>query len=102
MKLFFFLILFAHCTCSVRSQSDWAAIPGAPVTYRIDDISFVHDTVAYLVADSFLTPPRLFKSVDRGQTWIQLGPSPVMARSIEFITEQTGFIGTIYNAAGGR
>jgi photosystem II stability/assembly factor-like uncharacterized protein len=83
-----------------QAQSAWAAIPGAPSTYRIEDIAFVQDTIAYLVADSVFTSPRIFKSIDRGQSWLLVGNSPVMARSIEFINEQTGFIGTVYNPGG--
>jgi photosystem II stability/assembly factor-like uncharacterized protein len=95
-------ILLLPCATFAQAQSAWAVIPGAPQTYRIDDISFVQDTIAYLVSDPFPTGPRLHKSIDRGQTWTLVGVSPVMARSIEFIDEQTGFIGTIFNAAGGR
>lgn len=102
MKTIFTIFSFfiIPITSFSQSQSAWAAVPNAPYTYRIEDIAIVQDTIAYLVADSVFTSPRMFKSVDRGQTWSQLGLSPVLARSIEFINEQTGFIGSIYNPAG--
>lgn len=99
--LLFMLLLVA---LNAPAQSGWYVVPGAPVTYRFEDVSFIGNTG--WVADNndtVVVGIIIYKTTDGGNTWnkcdtIITGSNFGMARSVEFINDSIGFIGTIANA----
>ena len=83
---------------SVYAQSSWRFAENAPMATRIDDIYFTNDLTAFIGLDG-----KVYKTEDGGDNWAQIGslPNDAYVRSIEFINDSTGFIGTIYDAVGG-
>lgn len=76
------------------AQKSWYPIPGAPAETRIEDISFISDSTGFLEAND-----TIYKTVDAGSTWTVSGTFfPGYVRSIEFINDTLGFIGTLLQA----
>ena len=80
------------------SQGSWRTAANAPKFNRIDDISFTNDSTAFMGQDG-----KVYRSVDGGDNWTQIGslPNNAYIRSIEFLDDSIGYIGTIYDAVGG-
>ncbi len=81
------------------AQNSWRFADDAPTATRFDDIYFTNDSTAFIGQDG-----EIYKSIDRGETWQEIGELPHNAyiRSIEFIDDNVGFIGTIFDDVGGK
>lgn len=79
-------------------QGSWRTAANAPKFNRIDDICFTNDSTAFMGQDG-----KVYRSVDGGDNWTQIGslPNNAYIRSIEFLDDSIGYIGTIYDAVGG-
>ncbi len=90
------LIVALYLSFSIigNSQGTWNAIPNAPMgSFRIDDITFVNDSVGFVGFNS-----RIHKTSDKGNTWNQIALLDSMqnyVRSIEFINDSVGFAGLL-------
>lgn len=100
-NLYFFCFIFLAVVCSPErssAQPAWRPASSAPSFNRIDDISFTNDSTAYLGQDGLI-----YRSTDGGDNWRKIGvlPNDAYVRSIEFISDSVGFIGTIFDKIGG-
>ncbi|MCO6462825.1 MAG: T9SS type A sorting domain-containing protein [Saprospiraceae bacterium] len=95
LKKIFLLITIVSLstTYTITAQLSWRLAKSAPTFVRIDDISFINDSTAFIGQDGII-----FKSTDYGNKWNQIGALPNYGyiRSIEFISDSVGFIGTIF------
>ncbi|HMY85101.1 MAG: hypothetical protein KDC31_06790 [Saprospiraceae bacterium] len=83
---------------TIFGQGSWRKANDAPVFNRIDDIAFINDSVALMGQDG-----KIYRSDDGGDNWILIGnlPHKAYVRSIEFLNDSTGFIGTIFDTKNG-
>lgn len=85
------LLLFILFTTSLNAQNSWRIIPNAPWDVRIEDVSFINATTGFLEASD-----SIYRTNDGGNTWVGVGAFPPgYVRSIEFINDSVGFIGTL-------
>jgi len=78
-------------TSSLFSQLTWLPVSNAPEEIRIEDISFINDTIGFLEAND-----TIYTTTDAGLTWSMTGVfPPAYVRSIEFLNDSVGFIGTL-------
>lgn len=99
MKSFVLLIISCLFVLDLNAQSTWRLATDAPSSTRFDDIYFTNDSTAFIGQDG-----DIHRSTDSGETWQKIGqlPNDAYIRSIEFINENVGFIGTIFDNAGGK
>jgi photosystem II stability/assembly factor-like uncharacterized protein len=85
------LLLFILFTTSLNAQNSWRIVPNAPWDVRIEDVSFINATAGFLEASD-----SIYRTNDGGNTWVGVGAFPPgYVRSIEFINDSVGFIGTL-------
>lgn len=89
------LLLFSATACF--AQGNWTAVAGSPSSTlgRFDDVSFINDTVGWTGQDG-----TIYKTIDGGNTWTPtctFQPGAYI-RSIEFINDTLGFVGTLPDA----
>jgi photosystem II stability/assembly factor-like uncharacterized protein len=85
------LLLFILFSTSLNAQNSWRIVPNAPWDLRIEDVSFINATTGFLEASD-----SIYKTNDGGNTWFGVGAFPPgYVRSIEFINDSVGFIGTL-------
>ena len=90
-KISLLTLIIALATSSVFAQLTWLPVPNAPNEVRIEDISFINNTSGFLEAND-----TIYKTTDAGLTWSMTGSfPPAYVRSIEFINDSVGFIGTL-------
>ena len=94
LRAFLFLLLVST---KIFAQVSWYIVPGTPTNnWRFDDISFCNDSVGWTGQDGII-----YKTTDRGNTWNVTDTFEVGAyiRSIEFINDSVGFVGTLAGAS---
>ncbi|MBK7966230.1 MAG: T9SS type A sorting domain-containing protein [Bacteroidetes bacterium] len=90
-KIFLLLLVGMFFTNSLYSQLTWLPVNNAPTELRIEDVSFINDTTGFLEAND-----TIYKTTNAGLTWNMSGTFPAAyVRSIEFINDSVGFIGTL-------
>src|SRR5690606_31322252 len=93
MKNIITLIGFCAFTIITIAQPTWKALDNAPNSIgRIDDIFFLNEDLGWAACG----PSGLvFKTTDGGESWEQQLELFSYLRNIEFIDENTGFLGTL-------
>lgn len=89
-------LLIGICLCvlgTAWSQSTWYEI-STPTTNKLKAIDFVNSSVGYIVGDS----TTILKTIDGGETWIELNHSGISTNTwsqdlvdVDFVTELVGF-----------
>ncbi len=102
MKKHSFVIIIALFSFSLTSKAQWEEMT-TPAVY-FEDISVVSQDICYAISYWATTP--IIKTLDGGNTWdtIQVkNESNQMTThySIQFLTEDTGFVGGMYQVDGG-
>lgn len=96
-----YTICFVALFSGVAAQSVWEIlpVPNTGTFGRYDDICFVNDSVGYAIGSVKQSgqPPRSFvyKTVDSGYTWAAVDSFAYYLRTIRFVNEQLGFLGTL-------
>jgi photosystem II stability/assembly factor-like uncharacterized protein len=82
------LLYILISTIAVNSQEpSWRVLPGLPGIY--DDVYFINPLTGWTASN------KVFKTTNGGYNWLQTDSLPEYARSIGFLDEQNGFIGTL-------
>lgn len=102
MKKFHYLIFLFSITLSAQLQ--WRPLPSMLTNsnnQRFDDIFFLNDNVGWAANGAYAA---IYKTVDGGLNWeLQLSefsatlPGSHYFRSVEFLNENIGFVGTLNN-----
>jgi photosystem II stability/assembly factor-like uncharacterized protein len=101
MKKYYFLILL--CSLSVSAQLQWRQMnmPVNEDNQRFDDIFFLDENLGWAANGAYAA---IYKTTDGGQTWVsqltegsELLPGDRYFRSVEFLNENVGFVGTLSN-----
>lgn len=75
-----------------RAAPQWWALPGAPLTSRIDDLHFVDPLTGWIATGD----GAIYRTGDGGATWTgQFNDPTLYFRSIRFADSQRGFAGTL-------
>ena len=90
------IVLLLICT-GFAQQPQWRELPDAPFesTSRFEDCFFINDSTGWIIH----IDGRVYKTSDGGQSWAMIysrEPNDVNFRCINFISEETGFIGDIF------
>lgn len=95
MKVRTLIILLICANINLNAQTyGWYTVPGAPVSGRFEDISFINDSTGFIGQDN-----KIYKTSDRGDTWVQVynnqsGPLSYV-RSLDFVNDTLGFAGIL-------
>jgi len=100
MRQFLLLLILNVLVLAVNAQNEWRAVYQSSGG-RVDDFHFLNDSTIFLVRNAFeggSSGKELVRSRDRGATFERLTYWPgftMSYRSIKFINDSTGFIGTL-------
>jgi len=73
------------------AQPGWSVCNSPAFQSRVDDIFMVNNTIGYAVCGD----GKIVKTTDQGSNWFIVGnDSNIYCRSVEFINEQKGFVGS--------
>lgn len=90
-------VFFSSCeSAQATKQSEWRSLPNIPEsTARYDDVFFLNKNLGW-AADG--VGGKVFKTTDGGLQWTeQLDLNGEYFRNIEFLNENTGFLGMLSN-----
>ncbi|HCW08156.1 MAG TPA: hypothetical protein DGG95_12415 [Cytophagales bacterium] len=94
MNRFIFSLLSFLFVINYSFSQTWSAVAGAPTALRFDDIYFVNDSIGWAVNNNGL----VYKANVRSKTWNPQLTTRTYNRSVEFLDDTTGFVGTISSA----
>lgn len=93
MKTNFFLtVALVFISLQTFAQGGWNLCNTPPLSGRIDDIFMVNTQIGYAINSEGKT----LKTFDGGNNWYQIWDVFPYGRSVEFINEQKGFVGSLY------
>ena len=102
MKIGYLIILpFFFLVTRAPAQTSWVALPGAPNSWRFDDIFFLNPLKGWAINPIHSKVPpgqyaRIFTTNDGGRTWIKLlDNSRTFFRAVGFADAQHGWVGNL-------
>ncbi len=101
MKKYYLLVLLWSLSASAQLQWRQMNLPINENNQRFDDIFFLDENLGWAANGAYAT---IYKTTDGGETWVsQLSeyseqlPGNRYFRSVEFLNENVGFVGTLSN-----